>query len=70
MLAGFCAVTAILYHAVLDLCDDFWAKGASQGRSHFWDFLKNFGLVGGLLLLILGGGVGCRRKLGDYRPTR
>ena len=53
VLAGFCAVTAILYHRFW-ACGDFWAQGESQGRTHFWDFLKNFGLVGGLLLLIIG----------------
>lgn len=53
LLAGFCAVTALLYHQFWSY-GDFFAKGQSQGRSHFWDFLKNFGLVGGLALLILG----------------
>ena len=52
VLAGYCAVTAILYH-------NFWAyprfwSPDSAGYPHVWDFLKNFGLVGGLLLLILG----------------
>ncbi len=51
VLAGFCAVTAVLYHEFW-ACGDFWAKGDSKGRSHFWDFLKNFGLVGGLMLLV------------------
>ena len=54
VLAGFCAVTALLYHQFWAY-GDFWAKGDSRARSHFWDFLKNFGLVGGLLLLIIGG---------------
>jgi hypothetical protein len=26
-------------------------------RGHFWDFTKNFGLVGGLLLVALGTGI-------------
>lgn len=52
VLAGYCAVTALLYH-------DFWAhprfwKAGSAGYPHVWDFLKNFGLVGGLLLIVLG----------------
>ncbi len=51
VLAGFCAVTAVLYHQFWR-CDDFWARGDSKGRAHFWDFLKNFGLVGGLMLLV------------------
>lgn len=54
VLAGYCAVTALLYH-------QFWAYGdllvrnvESQGRTHFWDFMKNFCIVGGLILLIIG----------------
>ena len=27
---------------------------ASAGYPHVWDFLKNFGLAGGLLLIVLG----------------
>jgi putative oxidoreductase len=54
ILAGFCAVTAILYHNFWAYTD-FWAPGDSVSRSHFWDFLKNFGLAGGLLLLIIAG---------------
>ena len=52
VLAGFCAITALLYHEFWKY-DDFWTPGDSQGRSHFWDFLKNFGLVGGLLFVVL-----------------
>jgi putative oxidoreductase len=53
VLAGFCIVTALLYHNFWAY-PDFWAKGDSTARSHFWDFLKNFGLVGGLLLITFG----------------
>lgn len=53
VLAGYCAVTALLYHNFWAF-GDFWAAGESRGRSHFWDFLKNFGLVGGLLAVVLG----------------
>jgi putative oxidoreductase len=53
VLAGFCVMTALLYHQFWRF-DDFWAPGTSVGRSHFWDFLKNFGLVGGLLLVMAG----------------
>jgi hypothetical protein len=28
---------------------------SSVGRDHFWQFVKNFGLVGGLLLVALAG---------------
>ncbi len=53
VLAGFCVVTALLYHNFWHY-PDFWARGDSTARSHFWDFLKNFGLVGGLLLITFG----------------
>jgi len=51
ILAGYCAITAILFHNFW-VYPDFWAKGDSVGRNHFWDFTKNFCLVGGLLMLI------------------
>ena len=53
VLAGFCVVTAILYHRFWAF-PDFWSRNG-EGRAHFWDFLKNFGLVGGLLLVVIGG---------------
>ena len=53
ILAGFCVVTALLYHPFWNF-QDFWRK-EGEGRAHFWDFLKNFGLVGGLLLVIISG---------------
>lgn len=52
LLAGFCVVTAFLYHPFWK-GPDFWSpRDASVARGHFWEFLKNFGLVGGLLLLV------------------
>ena len=53
LLAFYCVVTAVLYHQFWAQ-GDFFAEGDSKGRSHFWEFLKNFGLVGGLGLIILG----------------
>jgi putative oxidoreductase len=53
VLAGFCVMTAALYHQFWRFAD-FWAPGESVARGHFWDFLKNFGLVGGLLLVMIG----------------
>ena len=53
LLAFYCVVTALLYHQFW-ASGDFFADGDSKGRAHFWDFLKNFGLVGGLGLIILG----------------
>ncbi len=53
VLAGFCAATALLYHQFWTY-DDLTAKdGASEGREHLWEFLKNFGLVGGLMTIAL-----------------
>jgi len=53
LLAFYCVVTAILYHQFWAQ-GDFFAKGDSKGRTHFWDFLKNFGLAGGLGFIMLG----------------
>ena len=55
LLALYCAATALLFHAFWNR-GDFWRPGASQGRTHFWDFTKNFGLAGGLLLVAAGHG--------------
>ena len=53
ILAGFCVATALLFHQFWKY-SDFWTPGR-EGNAHFWDFLKNFGLVGGLLLLMVAG---------------
>ena len=52
VLAGFCAVTAVLYHQFWRF-PDFWRFQEGEGLQHFWEFLKNFGLVGGLGLVML-----------------
>ncbi len=55
LLAGFCVVTAFLYHPFWAY-PDFWsASDDSKAREHFWQFLKNFGLVGGLILVMFAG---------------
>lgn len=54
VLAAFCVVTAILYHPFWKF-PGFWSGKNPEGLDHFWDFLKNFGLVGGLLLVVIGG---------------
>ncbi|MHB1676887.1 MAG: DoxX family protein [Sulfuriferula sp.] len=54
MLAGYSIVTALLYHNFW-IYPDFWNRGESKARNHFWDFLKNFGLAGGLLLVTFSG---------------
>ncbi len=55
LLAGFCVVTAFLYHPFWKGPDFFSPTGDSKAREHFWQFLKNFGLVGGLLLVVSAG---------------
>lgn len=55
MLAGFCVVTAILYHPFWKGPDLFSPSADSKARAHFWEFTKNFGLVGGLLLVVFAG---------------
>jgi putative oxidoreductase len=52
LLAGFCAVTAFLYHPFWKYSDFFDASDTSVAREHFWQFLKNFCIVGGLLLVV------------------
>lgn len=54
-LAGFCVVTAFLYHPFWKGDDLFSANPDSKARAHFWEFVKNFGLVGGLLLVVFAG---------------
>jgi putative oxidoreductase len=53
LLAGFCFVTAFLYHHFWTYRDFFSPSDESVSREHFWQFLKNFGLVGGLLMVML-----------------
>jgi putative oxidoreductase len=55
VLMAFCVVTALLYHPFWTE-GDFWSRGDSVARTHFWDFTKNLGLAGGLLLVALGAG--------------
>ena len=52
VLAGFCVVTAVLFHQFWRF-PDFWRFKEGEGLEHFWEFLKNFGLVGGLGLVML-----------------
>ncbi|MDA3913378.1 DoxX family protein [Oleiagrimonas sp.] len=54
ILAGYCAVTALLWKQFWNT-DDFRLKGPSKGRAVFWDFMKNFALAGGFLILAMGG---------------
>lgn len=53
VLAGYCGVTALLWKQFWKP-GDFWASNAGQGRTLFWDFLKNFALGAGFLLITFG----------------
>ncbi|SEJ42969.1 DoxX family protein [Frateuria terrea] len=53
LLGLYCIVTALLYHDFWAY-RDFWKQGDSVARTHFWDFLKNFCVAGGMLLLTFG----------------
>lgn len=55
VLAGYCGVTALLWKQFWRP-GDFWAGSDSRGRGLFWDFLKNFALAGGFLLITFGTG--------------
>ena len=52
ILAIFCIVTALLFHQFWRF-PEFWSFREGEGLQHFWEFLKNFGLVGGLGLVML-----------------
>jgi hypothetical protein len=54
ILAGYCAITALLWKQFWNT-GDFRLKGPSMGRDVFWDFLKNFAVAGGFLILATGG---------------
>jgi len=53
ILALYCMATAVLFKQFWKP-GDFWHRGTSKGRDLFWDFLKNFSLAGGLLLITFG----------------
>ena len=62
VLAGYCAVTAILFKRFWRE-PDFRLRGPSRGREVFWDFLKNVALAGALASVALGPGTGGVRGL-------
>ncbi len=53
IMAGYCGVTALLWKQFWKP-GDFWHRGDSKARDMFWDFLKNFSLAGGFLLITFG----------------
>ncbi len=64
VMAGYCMVTAILWKQFWKP-GDFWHRGDSKARDLFWDFLKNFSLAGGFLLLVVGADGGFSKFLSD-----
>ena len=64
VMAGYCMVTAILWKQFWKP-GDFWRPGDSKARGLFWDFLKNFSLAGGFLLLVVGADGGLGKFLAD-----
>jgi putative oxidoreductase len=53
VIAGYCAVTALLFKRFWAQ-GDFWSDPNGKGRGLFWDFLKNLSLGAGFLLLVVG----------------
>ena len=53
VLAGYCVATAVLFKQFWKQ-PDFKLAGKSQGRDVFWDFLKNFAVAGGFLMITVG----------------
>ena len=53
VLGVYCLATALLWKQFWAQ-DDFWRRSESRGRDLFWDFLKNFSLAGGFMLLTFG----------------
>jgi putative oxidoreductase len=53
IMGGYCGVTALLWKQFWKP-GDFWAGG--KGRELFWDFLKNFALGAGFMLITFGTG--------------
>jgi putative oxidoreductase len=53
VLAGYCGVTALLWKQFWKP-GDFWSSSTGLGRTLFWDFLKNFALGAGFLLITFG----------------
>ncbi len=64
VLAGYCVVTALLWKRFWQH-PDFKLVGKSQGREVFWDFLKNFALAGGFLMISLGPNSGSIQRFLD-----
>jgi putative oxidoreductase len=53
VLAGYCAVTALLWKQFWRP-GDFWSSSTGRARTLFWDFWKNLALAAGFLLIVFG----------------
>jgi len=53
VLAGYCVTTALLWKQFWKP-GDFWTANNGQGRTLFWDFLKNLAVGAGFLLITFG----------------
>jgi putative oxidoreductase len=53
VLAGYCGMTALLWKQFWKP-GDFWISNSGQGRTLFWDFLKNLAIGAGFLLITFG----------------
>src|ERR1700723_3752256 len=53
VLAGYCAVTALLWKQFWKP-GDFWISSTGKARALFWDFWKNLALAAGFLLIVFG----------------
>src|SRR5580692_8655977 len=53
VLAGYCAVTALLWKQFWRP-GDFWSSSSGKARGLFWDFWKNLALAAGFLLIVFG----------------
>jgi len=53
VLAGYCAVTALVWKQFWRP-GDFWSSGDGKAREMFWDFWKNLALAAGFLLIVFG----------------
>jgi putative oxidoreductase len=67
VLAAYCAVTALLWKQFWRP-GDFWSANNGEGRTQFWDFLKNFALAAGFLLITFGTDANSIGRLFDH-PT-
>jgi putative oxidoreductase len=53
VLAGYCAVTALVWKQFWRP-GDFWSSSDGKARALFWDFWKNLALSAGFLLVVFG----------------